>query len=119
MTIFVGHDPGKKGFISWISEAGEVLGSVPQPLTDPQAKGDTFDRVGMRDLISEIKGPSGFHRVVWTVEDQLANAGRSHPQILVIQAKALALWEGMLWARGIPASHASDSDSTSAARSAL
>ena len=96
MRTFVGHDPGKRGHVAWIDQAGEVLGRAPQPLTG-NGKGDTYDRDGMVELVEGVPGDL----VVWVIEEQQPGAGQNGATV-GLQQRGYGLWLGVLAALRVP-----------------
>jgi hypothetical protein len=52
--IYVGIDPGKKGFVAAVDSHGSVLGFWPQPLIGTDTKGDNFDLQAMRRIMDDL-----------------------------------------------------------------
>ena len=101
MKVFVGHDPGKEGWVSWIDQDGNYLGSAQQPLLS-KTKGDTYDRYGMVGLVREIGGFGWGEKrsniAAWTIEEQQpgAGVGTASAKSIGMQQRGYGYWLGIL-----------------------
>ena len=91
--LFVGDDPGKEGWISWIDHEGNPVGQAPRPSLG-DGKGDTFDRQGYKRLIHRIQGDGRIVR--WTIEKQQPSGINNSRQTIAIQFQAYGAALGVL-----------------------
>jgi hypothetical protein len=101
MGIYVGIDPGKKGFTAEIdAETGYFLRADVQPLIGKDTKGDNFDYQAMVRTALRWKEEG----VLLAVLEELHPMGGSMgtPQTHFYQGMSYAIWKGILAALKIP-----------------
>jgi hypothetical protein len=97
-TIYVGEDPGKQGFISWLDAYTlEHLGSVPTPCLE--GKGETSDKASRKRLIESLQ--ANYTVAAWVIEEQRAGFGMGSPNTFLIQGMGLGITKGMLFMAGV------------------
>jgi hypothetical protein len=99
MGIYVGIDPGKKGFSAEIdAETGQFVRADVQPLIGKDTKGDNFDYAAM--VRSALRWKEEALLVV--LEELHPMGGKGTPQTHFYQGMAYAIWKGILSALKIP-----------------
>jgi hypothetical protein len=99
-SIYVGEDPGKAGFISWLDAYTlEHIDSTPCPYLEG-AKGDATDKAARKRLIEELK--RDFVLVAWIIEAQNAGFGHGTPHGLITQGQNYGITKGMLYMAEVP-----------------
>lgn len=103
MTVDVGQDPGKEGWLAWVdSDTGRPSGALQQPLVGG-GKGDTLDRQAMVRLVKDLQAEHGGIRI-WVIELQqpARGVGRNNSASLGIQMAGYGMWLGILAALEVP-----------------
>jgi hypothetical protein len=94
MPIYVGIDPGKKGFSAEIcAETGRFRRADQQPLIGKDTKGDNFDYAAMVRTALRWK-EEGVLLVV--LEELHPMGGKGTPQTHFYQGMGYAIWKGIL-----------------------
>jgi len=102
MTVDVGQDPGKEGWIAWVdSKTGEPVGAIQQPLVG-DGKGDTLDRLAMARLVRDLVHNYGIRIWVIELQEPARGAGRNNSSSLGIQMLGYGMWLGILAALEVP-----------------
>jgi hypothetical protein len=99
-VIYVGIDPGKKGFLAAVDEHGKDVGSWVQPLIGKGTKGNNFDVGAMRRILVELAEKHG--DVMVLLEELSPMGGMGTPQTHFYQGMGFALWIGVAAGLGIP-----------------